>query len=312
MHQSLPSGPLFTTTTPPPHDIASLNDIPMNNPPQRNPWSHTGTPGPSTSPHRSKYQEKGSKQAKEQYWWQQGAPGNTKRQRNSTPPDPPGPPESSDSSDNDDRGPDGHRRPLHQTTGGRHHTTRRSRGITTYRLLEMAEHLLAHVPTYSGHDGSSGIKFIAIADNYMHCNQETAHRMISAVTARLTPDSVAVHWHEAQIMSAVRSHWKGPSFDTAPGMTAYGFPDYMQGWYEFCAMFLDRFTAPYESVQVSVRLTALVWKPSVMTLDAHIASFATHIHFLDMLESPISRQDQLLHFIRSLHSRQLATQSSST
>jgi hypothetical protein len=44
-----------------------------------------------------------------------------------------------------------------------------------------------------------------------------------------------------------------------------------------------------------------------MTLNAHIASFATHIHFLDMLESPISRQDQLLHFIRSLNSRQLAT-----
>jgi hypothetical protein len=44
-----------------------------------------------------------------------------------------------------------------------------------------------------------------------------------------------------------------------------------------------------------------------MTLDAHIASFATHIYFLDMLESPISRLDQLLHFIRSLNSRQLAT-----
>jgi hypothetical protein len=44
-----------------------------------------------------------------------------------------------------------------------------------------------------------------------------------------------------------------------------------------------------------------------MTLDAHIANFATHIHFLDMLESPISRQDQLMHYIRSLHHRQLAT-----
>ena len=44
-----------------------------------------------------------------------------------------------------------------------------------------------------------------------------------------------------------------------------------------------------------------------MTLDAHIASFATHIHFLDMLQSPISRQDQLLHFIMSLNSRQLTT-----
>jgi hypothetical protein len=141
----------------------------------------------------------------------------------------------------------------------------------------------------------------------MHCNQETAHRMISAVTARLTPDSVAAHWHEAQIMSAVRAHWKGPSFDSAPGMTAYGFPDSLQGWYQFRTMFLDRWTSPYESVQLRVKLSALTWKPAVMTLDAHIANFATHIHFLDMLESPISRQDQLLHFIRSLNNRQLAT-----
>jgi hypothetical protein len=125
------------------------------------------------------------------------------------------------------------------------HTTTCSRGITTYRLLEKAKHLLAHVPTYSGHDGSSGIKFIAMADNYMHCNQETTHRMISAVMARLTLDSVAAHWPEAQIISAVRSYWKGPSFYTAPDMTAYGFPDSMQGWYEFHAMFLDRFTSPY-------------------------------------------------------------------
>jgi hypothetical protein len=85
--------------------------------------------------------------------------------------------------------------------------------------------------------------------------------MISAVTARLTPDSVAAYWHEAQIMSAVRAHWKGPSFETAPGMTAYGFPDSMQGWYQFREMFLTRFTSPYESVQVRVRLTALLWKP---------------------------------------------------
>jgi hypothetical protein len=141
----------------------------------------------------------------------------------------------------------------------------------------------------------------------MHCNQETAHRMFSAVMARLTPDSVAAHWHEAQIMSAVHAHWKGPSFDSAPGMTAYGCPDSMQGWYQFRTMFLERFTSPYKLVQVRVKLTTLVWKPSVMTLDAHIANFATHIHFLDMLGSPISRQDQLLHFIRSLNQRQLAT-----
>jgi hypothetical protein len=215
----------------------------MNNQPQRNPWSYSGTPGPSTSPHGSKYQKKYSETTKEPRWWHQGAPDKTKRQHNSAPPKPPGPPDSSDSSD-DGRGPDGEQRPPNVSAGGRHHTTTRSRGITTYRLLKEAEHLLAHVPTYSGHDGSSGIKFIAIADNYMHCNQETAHRMISAVTARLTPDFVAAHWHEAQIMSAVRSHWKGPSFDTAPGMTAYRFPDSMQGWYEFRAMSLDRFTSP--------------------------------------------------------------------
>jgi hypothetical protein len=72
-------------------------------------------------------------------------------------------------------------------------------------------------------------------------------------------------------------------------------------------MFLDRWTSPYESVQLRVKLSALTWKPLVMTLDAHIANFAMHIHFLDMLESPISRQDQLLHFIPSLNHRQLAT-----
>jgi hypothetical protein len=70
---------------------------------------------------------------------------------------------------------------------GRHTSSHsQATGITTSRLLEKAEHLLAHEPTYSGHDGASGIKFIAIADNYIHCNQETAHRMIAAVTARLT------------------------------------------------------------------------------------------------------------------------------
>ncbi len=305
-HQTLPSGPVFIPQDQ--ADVASLNDIPMA-PRQRNPWSYTGGPaGPSTVPPTSKYQEKYSGPPKEPRWWHQEAPDQPqpRRQHNRAPPDPPGPPDSSDSSD-DGRGPNGERRPPHVSAGGRHHTTTRSQGITTYRLLEKAEHLLAHVPTYSGHDGSSGIKFIAIADNYMHCNQETAHRMISAVTARLTPDSVAAHWHEAQIMSAVRAHWKGPSFDSAPGMTAYGFPDSLQGWYQFRTMFLDRWTSPYESVQLRVKLSALTWKPAVMTLDAHIANFATHIHFLDMLESPISRQDQLLHFIRSLNNRQLAT-----
>jgi hypothetical protein len=188
-HQGLPSGPMFNTAPTPQHDVASLNDIPMKSPPQRNPWSYTGTPGISPTPQGSKYPNREQDNDKEQYWWQ-GAPDNSKRQRNN---EPLGPPESLDSSDNDDRGPDGRRQPPRQSEGGRQHTVHRSKGITTYRLLKKAEHLLSHVPTYSGHDGSSGIKFIAIADNYMHCNQETAHRMISAVTARLTPDSVAAH-----------------------------------------------------------------------------------------------------------------------
>jgi hypothetical protein len=81
--------------------------------------------------------------------------------------------------------------------------------VVAYKLKEKAEHLLSHIPTYDGHEGSSGIKFISMADDYMHNNQETCHRMITAVTSRLTPDSVAAHWHEAQVMAAVRSHWEG-------------------------------------------------------------------------------------------------------
>jgi hypothetical protein len=81
-------------------------------------------------------------------------------------------------------------------------------------------------------------------------------------------------------------------------------------------MFLNRWTSPYGSLQLRVKLSAMTWKPSAMTLDAHIADFATHIHFLDMLESPISRHDQLhrLHRrilpplrigIRTFHARSL-------
>jgi hypothetical protein len=45
------------------------------------------------------------------------------------------------------------------------------------------------------------------------------------VTARLTPDSIAAQWHKAHVMPSVRAHWKGPSFESALGMTSYGFPD---------------------------------------------------------------------------------------
>jgi hypothetical protein len=45
-----------------------------------------------------------------------------------------------------------------------------------------------------------------------------------------------------------------------------------------------------------------------MTLDAHIAEFQNHVHFLAILNSPISKDDQLLQFIRSLTKhRDLAT-----
>ena len=72
-------------------------------------------------------------------------------------------------------------------------------------------------------------------------------------------------------------------------------------------MFLDRFTPPHEAVRIQNGLTSLVWKPAVISLNAHILIFATQIHFLDMLESPLSQQDQIIQFIRSLNSRQLAT-----
>jgi hypothetical protein len=44
-----------------------------------------------------------------------------------------------------------------------------------------------------------------------------------------------------------------------------------------------------------------------MTLDAHIAEFQIHVHYLDILDSPLSKDDQLLQFIRSLKHRDLAT-----
>jgi hypothetical protein len=45
-----------------------------------------------------------------------------------------------------------------------------------------------------------------------------------------------------------------------------------------------------------------------MTLDAHIADFQNHVHYLTILDIPISKDDQLLQFIRSLTKhRDLAT-----
>jgi hypothetical protein len=280
-HQSLPSTPIW-------------ND-PTSTRSHHHPLAHIGTPRPS----------KRNETSPDSYGRQQGMTKHPPRtpQHKSKTQEHPAFPESSDSSD-DGRGPTGERRPPNVSTDGFHHTTTRSQGVTTYTLLEKAEHLLAHVPTYSGQDGSSGIKFIAIADNYMQCNQETAHRMISAVTARFTPDSAASHWHKAQCKTARRPHWRGPS---TPPSARRGFQDTMQGWYDFRSMFLDRFTPPHESVRIQNGLTSLVWKPAVISLNAHILIFATQIHFLDMLESPLSQQDQIIQFIRSLNSRQLAT-----
>jgi hypothetical protein len=89
---------------------------------------------------------------------------------------------------------------------------------------------------------------------------------------------------------------------------ACGFKNTMQGWYDFRSMFLDRFTPPHESVRIHNELTTLVWKPAVTSLNAHILIFATKIHFLDMLNSPLSQPDQITQFSRSLNSRQLTTQ----
>jgi hypothetical protein len=44
-----------------------------------------------------------------------------------------------------------------------------------------------------------------------------------------------------------------------------------------------------------------------MNLDAHIANFQNHLHYLAILDSPLSKDDQILHFIRSLKRWDLAT-----
>ena len=122
------------------------------------------------------------------------------------------------------------------------------------RLQEKAEHLLSHIPAYDGHEGSSGIKFISLADEFMHNNDETCHRMITALTSRFTPDSVAAHWHEAHVMRTVPSYWVGDDNKRPQGVKTYAFTNDMQGWYEFRNHFLARFTSELESVQLRIRL----------------------------------------------------------
>ncbi len=132
--------------------------------------------------------------------------------------------------------------------------------------------------------------------------------MITAVTSRFTPDSVAAHWHEAQVMGTVRSYWGGANVNRPPGSKTYSFTNDMNGWYDFRNHFLERFTSEFESVQLRLKLGKLTWKSATMTLDAHIAEFQNHVHFLAILDSPISKDDQLLQFIRSLSQhRDLAT-----
>jgi hypothetical protein len=134
--------------------------------------------------------------------------GKRKSASRSSPPSPPS--ESSSSSDDYNNRRNGPRRqgsPPAPGSNWYHNSTRDfDNNIVTYQLQEKAEQLLSHIPTYDGHEGSSGIKFISMADEYMHNNQETCHRMITAVTSRFTPDSVAAHWYEAHVMASVRSY----------------------------------------------------------------------------------------------------------
>jgi hypothetical protein len=84
------------------------------------------------------------------------------------------------------------------------------------------------------------------ADAYMQANNETRHHMIATVTARLTPDSVAAHWHEAQVMTSLLAHSAGPNVNEAPGAhRPYKFSNNMEGWTTFKTDFLDRFTSQF-------------------------------------------------------------------
>ena len=232
--------------------------------------------------------------------------------RKSVPRSPPhSPPGSSSSSESEDHSPRRNNPRRHNgspSSLNEHWHSAHPDNIVTYRLQEKAEHLLTHIPSYDGHEGSSGIKFISLADEFMHNNDETCHRMITALTSRFSPDSVAAHWHEAHVMRTVRSYWVGDDVKRPQGVKTYAFTNDMQGWYEFRNHFLARFTSELESVQLRIRLGKISWKSSSMTLDAHIAEFQNICNFLAILNSPVAEDDQLLQFIRSLSfHRDLAT-----
>ena len=142
----------------------------------------------------------------------------------------------------------------------------------------------------------------------MHANDEARHSMITAVTARLTPDCVAAHLHTAQVMTSVQAHWVGPNVNEAPGAhRPYKFSNNMDGWTKIVTNVLDRFKSEFGAVLVRIPMQKLAWKPAVMDLDAHIANFQIHLHYLTILQSPLATDDQIVHFIRSLNKRDLAT-----
>ncbi len=109
-------------------------------------------------------------------------------------------------------------------------------------------------------------------------------------------------------MTSVRAHLAGPNVNEAPGThRPYKFSNNMEGWTKFRTFFLDRFTSAFEAVQIRIKIQKLEWKPATMDLNAHIANFQNHLHYLAILDSPLSKDDQILHFIRSLNRRDLAT-----
>jgi hypothetical protein len=123
----------------------------------------------------------------------------------------------------------------------------------------------------------------------MHANDEARHSMITAVTARLTPDCVAAHLHTAQVMTSVQAHRVGPNVNEAPGAhRPYKFSNNMDGWTKIVTNVLDRFKSEFGAVLVRIPMQKLAWKPAVMDLDAHIANFQIHLHYLTLLQSPLA------------------------
>jgi hypothetical protein len=149
---------------------------------------------------------------------------------------------------------------------------------------------------------------MSMADAYMPANNKIRHHMIAEVIARLTSDSAAAHRHEAQVMPLVLAQWVDPNVNEAPrAHRLYKFSNNMEGWTKFRTDFLDRFTSQFEAVQIRIQIQKPEWKPAVMELDAHIANIQNHLHYLTILDSPLSKDDQILHFIRSLNKRDFAT-----